>query len=308
MAELLRREAGPSLEQVIRALPAPLGEDAFALYRKGVDGGADISVYMNDRKDFALLFPQPAFDYAQYEPRFKQLKLEGYRKRNQVVESRFKKIESYCEGAVSLLEIGSFDGGFLEHARQHDGRLRLASLEVDAQSRPDRDRLPWLDQYSDFSQLKDHRFDRVCFFHVLEHVAEPAGFLDCCRAVLAPGGRLIIEVPSLDDPLLKLYAVPEYEEFYFQRQHPYVYSASSLGRVLEAHGFRVERCLPHQRYGLENHLTWLRRRRPGGDEALRTLFAPVDAAYRAQIEAAGFADAVIVVAVDQRAESARSGR
>jgi len=301
MAENLSPADELSLQQVFRALPAPLCHETFALHRRGIDGCPDVSVYMDDRKEFALLFPQPQFDYHQYEPRFKQLKLGAYRNRNQVVEHRFRKIDSYCRGSVSILEIGSFDGGFLQHARNHNDRLRLASLEVDSESRSDRDRLTWLEQYTDFSQLKAERFDRVCFFHVLEHIAEPAAFLDRCREVLAPGGRLILEVPSLDDPLLKLYAVPEYEAFYFQRQHPYVYSASSLRRVLEAHGFRVERCLPHQRYGLENHLTWLGRRRPGGDEALRALFAPIDHGYREQLEAAGFADAVIIVAEDARA-------
>lgn len=301
MAERLSPTDERSLQQVLHALPAPLCDEAFDLHRSGIDGSPDVSVYMDGRKEFALLFPQPRFDYRQYEPRFKHLKLEAYRRRNQVVEHRFRKIESYCRGPVSILEIGSFDGGFLQHARNQNDRRRLASLEVDSESRSDRDRLPWLEQYTDFSQLKADRFDRVCFFHVLEHIAEPADFLDRCRERLAPGGRLIIEVPSLDDPLLKLYAVPEYEAFYFQRQHPYVYSANSLRRVLEAHGFRVERCLAHQRYGLENHLTWLGRRRPGGDEALRALFAPVDHGYRERLEAAGFADAVIVVAEDARA-------
>jgi hypothetical protein len=51
---------------------------------------------------------------------------------------------------------------------------------------------------------------------------------------------------------------------------------------------------------LENHLTWLGRRRPGGDEALRELFEPLDGAYRERLEASSFADAVIVVAAVQQ--------
>ena len=190
MAENLSPADELSLQHVLRALPAPLCDEAFDLYRKGIDGSPDVSVYMGDRKEFALLFPQPRFDYRQYEPRFKHLKLEAYRHRNQVVEHRFRKIESYCRGAVSILEIGSFDGGFLQHARNQNDRLRLASLEVDNESRSDRDRLPWLEQYTDFSQLNADRFDRVCFFHVLEHIAEPVDFLDRCRELLAPHPEL----------------------------------------------------------------------------------------------------------------------
>lgn len=291
-----------SLKQVLHALPAPFREEDFALYRKGVYESPDISVYLNDRRDFAILFPQPALDYHQYQPRFKTLSLDAYRTRNEVVERRFGKIASYFTGPMSVLEIGSFDGAFLEYARARNDRMRLASLEMDARSASERDRLTWLRQYLDFAEVtvEGARFDLVCAFHVLEHIVDPAAFLRQCRGVLGWGGRLIIEVPSLDDPLLKLYGIPEYEVFYFQRQHPYVYSASSLSRLLEAQGFQVERCIPHQRYGLENHLAWLAKRRPGGDEALRTVFAPIDCHYRDRLEMLVLTDAVIVVAKNAR--------
>ena len=96
-------------------------------------------------------------------------------------------------------------------------------------------------------------FDLVCLFHVLEHIIEPAPFLESCTALLVSGGRIIIEVPSLEDPLLSLYHVDAYQNFFFQTQHPYSYSAASLGRLLDAHGLAVDESIAHQRYGLENH-------------------------------------------------------
>lgn len=290
----------PSLDRLVQALSAPFCGENFVLYRQGISESPDTSVYVNDRQDFALLFPRPEIDYHHYQPRFKALNLDAYRTRNEVVERRFRKIESYFTGQVSVLEIGAFDGAFLQHARARNDRVRLASLEVDARSASERGHLTWLKQYSDFAEVtaEGGRFDLVCAFHVLEHIVDPADFLRQCRGVLGRGGRLIIEVPSLDDPLLKLYGIPEYEAFYFQRQHPYVYSASSLSRLLETQGFRVQRCISHQRYGLENHLTWLAKRRPGGDEALREIFSAIDHYYRERLEALGLADAVIVVAED----------
>jgi len=41
-------------------------------------------------------------------------------------------------------------------------------------------------------------YDVVCAFEVLEHVADPLGFLQGCCAVLRPGGKLILSVPSAD--------------------------------------------------------------------------------------------------------------
>jgi hypothetical protein len=79
----------------------------------------------------------------------------------------------------------------------------------------------------------------------------------------------------------------DYRQFYFQTQHPYVYSSRSVARLLEQNGFQVNHFIPHQRYGLENHMTWLSEHRPGGNETLRALFEPTDASYRAQLEDAG---------------------
>ena len=174
----------------------------------------------------------------------------------------------------------------------------MSSLEVDTKKRADRDQLEWLRQYGSFQEVieQGEHLDIVCFFHVLEHVINPAEFLTSCRKVLKPNGKIILEVPSLDDPLRRLYQAEEYEKFYFQAQHPYNYSAGSLSRLLGANGFTVRECIAHQRYGLENHLTWLARKRPGGDEVLREMFAPIDDQYRARLEAGGLADAVIVIA------------
>ena len=40
--------------------------------------------------------------------------------------------------------------------------------------------------------------DLVVSFETLEHVAEPAAFLDECRRVLVPGGRVVISTPNRD--------------------------------------------------------------------------------------------------------------
>lgn len=279
-------------------LPQPFRADRFVRLRTGIHDDPAISVYVNEQRDFAALFPQPRLNYERYEPRFRALGLSDYRKRNLVVERRFNKVREWFKSALDVLEIGAGDGAFLRYAREQNPALRVASVEVDANSQAARAEVEGLEQHADFGDLVAHgrRFQVVCFFHVLEHIVDPSQFLDRCRAVLAPGGCVIVEVPSLDDPLLVLYAIPEYETFHFQRQHPYVYSARSLTRLLEAHGLRVGLAIPHQRYGLENHLTWLARRRPGGDERLRTLFAAEDGSYRERLEAEGLTDAVIVVA------------
>lgn len=42
-------------------------------------------------------------------------------------------------------------------------------------------------------------------FHVVEHLPDPRGMLCKLATLLAPGGTMVIEVPSGDDALLTLY-------------------------------------------------------------------------------------------------------
>jgi hypothetical protein len=109
-------------------------------------------------------------------------------------------------------------------------------------------------------------------------------------------GILLIEVPCLNDPLLSVYSSDAYQSFYFQRQHPFVYSAASLERVLRFNGFEVERFIPVQRYGLENHLQWLAAERPGGNTQYLKLFSQLEDEYRTSLECVGLTDTVIVAA------------
>jgi 2-polyprenyl-3-methyl-5-hydroxy-6-metoxy-1,4-benzoquinol methylase len=42
------------------------------------------------------------------------------------------------------------------------------------------------------------RYDVVCHFQVLEHVADPRSFLEACIACLKPHGKLLVAVPAYD--------------------------------------------------------------------------------------------------------------
>jgi SAM-dependent methyltransferase len=287
-----------SLEETIRGLPSPFCERRFHLLRRGVYDSADTEVYLNeDEQDFAFLHPRPEVDYVRYKPRVATLELSEYKKSLAVVQRRFEKVREAFRGARSVLEIGAGDASFLAHVATQCPNINLASQEIDQNTRPARDAVAGLVQYTNLEDV--HRsgecFDVICMFHVLEHIFDPGHFLTHCVACLAPGGRLIIEVPSLDDPLLTLYDCEAYQRFYFQLQHPYVYSAGSLTRLLAHQGLEVERAIDHQRYGLENHLHWLSTGRPGGAEQLRQIFADCEAEYIACLERQGRADSFIAL-------------
>lgn len=47
-------------------------------------------------------------------------------------------------------------------------------------------------------------FDVVTSLQVFEHVDEPLAELTKIRRVLKPGGLLVVEIPSIDSPLVRL--------------------------------------------------------------------------------------------------------
>lgn len=106
---------------------------------------------------------------------------------------------------------------------------------------------------------------------------------------------LIIEVPSLFDPLLSLYNCSSYRKFYFQNQHPFVYSKTSIVRLMEHNDFQTKEVINYQRYGLENHLNWIINNSPGGNRLFRKTFCETNKSYIDEIESKGKTDTVIFV-------------
>lgn len=281
-------------------LPSALQHDEFRLLRHGIHDDPDVDVWINTQGDFAFLHPMPKVDYAHYAPRMKTLGLSDYKAWlvSDFYGRRTEKLMAWLRGRRRILEIGGADGAYL--SMLHD-RLPEAEFSI---AEPDQDTLAarrdktWLHAFGDLDEVKasGRTFDAIMMFHVFEHISEPRGFLDAIRDVLAPGGVVIAEVPCLADPLLTVHAASAYEAFYFQCQHPFVYSGPSITRVFRDCGYADEAVIPFQRYGLENHMTWLGKGRPGGDANLAMLTAEANVSYIRALEADGRTDTVILVA------------
>ena len=67
---------------------------------------------------------------------------------------------------------------------------------------------------------------------------------------------MFIEIPSLDDPLRKVWKAPAYEQFYFHEAHLSYFSEKSIKRILVECGYKVENVYHIQDYNLLNHLYW----------------------------------------------------
>lgn len=84
---------------------------------------------------------------------------------------------------------------------------------------------------------EEPRFDLITLTHVLEHVAAPRELLGSLRRRLRPGGRLLVEVPCADDPLLGLFG-GAYRPL-CPGDHVSFFDAAGLRRLLLAAGYTV---------------------------------------------------------------------
>jgi SAM-dependent methyltransferase len=135
-------------------------------------------------------------------------------------------------GRRRVAELGCGSGGMLEPLAafgpavgvELDPALREIArgrgLDVRAGALPDR--IP----------LEAGRWDTVCLFDVLEHVADEAGALRACRRLLAPDGRLVVTVPAYQ------WLWSRHDELLGHRRR---YTARALRAAVGAAGFAVER-------------------------------------------------------------------
>lgn len=145
---------------------------------------------------------------------------------------------------AKVLDVGCGAGSFLAMVRSRTG---ATCTGVDFK---DMSGQPWLDGVEfrhgtlcdqDFGGEK---FDLITMWHFLEHDYEPRATLDACRNMLAPGGKLIVEVPRLDSLSFRMFADrwPGFQA----PQHTMLLDKDHFQSLLERAGLRVE---VHHAYG-----------------------------------------------------------
>jgi SAM-dependent methyltransferase len=141
------------------------------------------------------------------------------------------------------LDIGCGAGTFLALLTQRTG---AAACGVDFK---DLSSLPWMNRL-DFrcGTLAEQDFGGRCFdlitmWHFLEHDYTPLDTLVRARDLLAPDGRMVIEVPRLDSVSFRLFK--ERWPGLQAPQHTMLFDAKTLPRMVEAAGLRVCHHLPY---------------------------------------------------------------
>ena len=101
-------------------------------------------------------------------------------------------------------------------------------------------------------------------FHVLEHIEKPIDFLKNLKQLLNENGKIYIEVPNVDDVMLKTFRCRPFIEHYYKKAHLFNYNEKGLKYIFDNCKFSNYEISQIQRYNLSNNLYWLSDGRPSG--------------------------------------------
>lgn len=211
------------------------------------------------------------------------------------VNRRWPFLAPYVKAGMALLELGcssgfmlnrfreeglkcvgiELSGGFLEflHANGHEAYQTIQELE---------------------SRGKRH-FDLIVHFFVLEHIRHPFKFFEESLGLLKPGGKIIAEVPCVNDPLTSLYHIPAFEQFYWSVAHHFYYRPKSLKYLMDKLGVTYE-MVADQRYDLSNHITWMTEGKPGGQGRYSHVFSnDLIEKYKSDLKAKWICDTIFLI-------------
>jgi SAM-dependent methyltransferase len=211
-------------------------------------------------------------------------------------ERRRALLEPWLKPGMSVLEIGTATGFLLEAIRDRVGDALVGIEPGNAFREFARTRLG-VEAYPDRSAVEARRFDLILAYYVVEHLRDPVAELSRWRELLNPGGHLAIEVPNVDDALVRYWRVEAFDRFYWQKAHYFNYSKRTLTMVLKMAGFDDVKTVPVQRYDISNHIHWLRLGKPGGLGAYTDLLDEgVNAEYTRVLRERWLCDTVMAVA------------
>ena len=140
-------------------------------------------------------------------------------------------------------------------------------------------------------------FDTIVMFHVLEHMREPIDFMNKCKKMLKPKGKIIVEVPNYDDFQLKLNK--KYAEFYWQRAHISYFTPKILKKVFQKSHFKNINIIGIQRYSIENLFSWKLTNKPQIQNPTYDLgeeYSWIESNYKEELEKSLKCDTIIGIA------------
>ncbi len=211
------------------------------------------------------------------------------------VNRRIPFLEPYLNDVKTVLELGCSSGFMLSALKSHgkkvygidpsDGFIEYIKGKGIAVFASD----------EDFKKAINIPLDLIIHYYVFEHIRHPVEFIKKYMTWIKKGGRMIFEVPCATDPLVELYKVPAFEQFYWSVAHHWYFTKESLSRVLEKTDYAFQ-LFAEQRYDISNHMVWMLEGRPGGLGRYNHVFdEELNRQYKEQLKKYWICDTIVAV-------------
>ena len=195
---------------------------------------------------------------------------------------------------LTVADVGAGGGSFLDHVRGVAGRVIAIEPAVHFQSVLAERGYETYAYAADAVEALGPVADVVVSLQVIEHVRDPSTFLADLRALVKPGGRVVISTPNRADILMDLLP-DEFPAFFYRVAHRWYFDADSLAKCAVAAGFAVDETRHLHRHGMANALLWLRDRRPKGNAPLVGINTLADDFWKSYLAASGRSDTLFVM-------------
>lgn len=211
-------------------------------------------------------------------------------------KTRVERIEKDLNNTDEILEIGCSVGYFLSAIS--DKVSNVCGTEWDSKARGYIERVinnPHIKVAKEPEDF-DKKFDKIFLFHVLEHIEEPIDFLVRLKNLLKDNGKIYIEVPNVDDILVKTYDCKAFENFYYKKAHIFNFNENGLKYIFDQSGLTSYEINFIHRYDISNHFYWLQNGKPGGKGLYKNVLGDeVNEAYVAALKKAKQTDTLFAV-------------
>ena len=135
-----------------------------------------------------------------------------------------------------ILEFGSSTGEFLYEAAGKGYKVSSVDLHPVVLSINKTNNLQDIVESNAIHFKAKKTYEAIVAFHLIEHLADPAGFLSNCRMSLKPGGVIFIEVPNFSSFTRKILGK---RSGMFYDYHICHFDKDSLGRLMKKCGYEV---------------------------------------------------------------------
>lgn len=156
---------------------------------------------------------------------------------------RLRHVRRFVKPPARVLDVGCAAGYFLRVATEagYDGygvevSAPIANEAIEALG-ADRIHVGMLDAVPDDERFAKGSFDLVTMWDVIEHVPDPRDLLEQARAMLKPGGHLILETQNVDSRFATFLG-PKWHHFKHE-EHIYHFNPKTVRDVLGQAGFET---------------------------------------------------------------------